>query len=48
MALRVWLETAAPPVFGKEIEEVKKPIPLTRVSVFLFDKSTNNSNIPEY
>jgi len=36
MALRVWLETAAPPVFGKEIEEGKEPIPPTRVSVFLF------------
>jgi hypothetical protein len=35
MAVRVWLETAAPPVFGKEMEEVKKPIPPTRVSAFL-------------
>jgi hypothetical protein len=34
MAARVWLETAAPPVLGKEIKEVKKPIPPTRVSVF--------------
>jgi len=36
IAVRVWLETAAPPVFGKEIDEQERPILQTRVSAFYF------------
>jgi hypothetical protein len=34
MADRAWLETVIPPVSGKEMEEVIRPIPQTRVSAF--------------
>jgi hypothetical protein len=36
MAARAWLETAIPPVFGKEMESSERPIPQTRVSVFYY------------
>jgi hypothetical protein len=32
MAVRAWLETVIPPVFGKETKVVKRPISQTRVS----------------
>jgi hypothetical protein len=35
MAVRAWLETAIPPVFGKETKVVKRPISQTRVSAIL-------------
>jgi len=34
MADRVWLETVIPPVSGKEMGKVIRPIPKTRVSAF--------------
>ena len=36
MAVRAWLETTTPPVFGKEMGRKSGPIPQTRVSVIFF------------
>jgi len=36
LAVRVWLEMAIPPVFGKEISDYKWPISQTQVSAILF------------
>ena len=37
MAVRAWLETVIPPVFGKEMDDIKWPISRTRVSAILFE-----------
>jgi hypothetical protein len=43
-AVRVWLETALPPVFGKEMEEKSRY--LEHGYRLFFDKSTNNTPSP--
>ena len=35
MAVRAWLETVIPPVFGKEMESSERPISQTQVSAIL-------------
>ena len=41
MAVRVCLETATPPVFGKETDKKSRPIPQTQVSAFFGTGSRN-------